>query len=130
MLQNIKKLLADNALWIAIVVTISIAILSLTSVPKIDLGLNIKSTDKYLHILAYCTLSFFWHLALRKKLQNKRYYIAIITSIIVYGIILEGLQGGLTSYRTADWYDVIANTIGVFLAIILFHTATKWFSTK
>ncbi len=130
MLQNIKKLLADNSLWIAIITTISVTILSLVALPKIDLGLNLKSGDKYLHVIAYFVLSFFWYIALRKKLNNTRYKIAVILSIILYGIILEGLQGGLTSYRTADWHDAIANTLGVLLAVISFNSAAKWLGTK
>ena len=60
MLQHIKKLLVHNATLIAVLVTIAIAILSLTSVPKLNFGFNIKSSDKYLHILAYFVLSCVW----------------------------------------------------------------------
>jgi VanZ family protein len=39
---------------------------------------------------------------------------------IIYGIILEVLQGTLTEGRTLDLYDVLANCIGVgFISSIL-----------
>ncbi len=129
MLQHIKKLLEHNALAIAIIATIVIALLSLGSIPKIDLGLNIKSGDKFLHALAYFVLSIIWYFALEKKLKKQGIKIFVILSLIFYGIILEALQGGLTNYRTADFFDVIANTIGVVLATILYTKISNWYRT-
>jgi len=129
MLQHIKKLLEHNALAIAIIATIVIALLSLGSIPKIDLGLNIKSGDKFLHALAYFVLSIIWYFTLEKKLKNQGIKIFVILSLIFYGIILEALQGGLTNYRTADFFDVIANTIGVVLATILYTKISNWYRT-
>ncbi len=129
MLQHIKKLLERNALAIAIIATIVIALLSLGSVPKIDLGLNIKSGDKFLHALAYFVLSIIWYFALDKKLKKQGTKIFIILSLIFYGIILEALQDGLTNYRTADFFDVIANTFGVVLATILYTKINNWYRT-
>lgn len=37
---------------------------------------------------------------------------------VVYGIIIEALQSLLTDFRTPDYYDVIANTIGVLVAAL------------
>ncbi len=129
MLQHIKKLLEHNALAIAIIAAIVIALLSLGSVPKIDLGLNIKSGDKFLHAFAYFVLSIIWYFALEKKLKKQGTKIFVILSLIFYGIILEALQGGLTNYRTADFFDVIANTIGVVLATILYTKISNWYRT-
>jgi len=127
MLQRIKKLLEHNLLTLAVIATIIIAILSLTAVPKINFGFEIKSSDKILHILAYFTLSTVWLLALQKKMSNLYSKFALIFSLIIYGIILEVLQGGITNYRTGDFYDVIANTIGVLLAVLLINKFKSWF---
>ncbi len=124
--KNIKKLLEGNALWLAIFSTVILAVLSLISVPKLSLGLNLKSPDKYLHVLAYFGLSFIWFLALSKKLKTNISKFALILSIFIYGIILEALQGELTSYRTADWLDVIANTVGILIAALFFKSITRW----
>ena len=127
MLKHIKKLLESNLLTIAIIATLIIAILSLTAIPKINLGLDIKSGDKFLHILAYFTLSTVWFFALQKKMSNLYSRIALILSLVIYGIILEVLQGGLTNYRTGDFYDAIANTIGVLLAVLVINRLISWF---
>ena len=129
MLQRIKKLLEHNALLLAIIATIVIAILSLTAVPKLNFGFDVKSSDKYLHTLAYFVLSSVWYFALQEKIKKPIFKFALIFSIIFYGIILEALQGGITNYRTADFYDVIANTIGILLASLLFNKLIKWFNT-
>ncbi len=129
MIRLIKKLLEDNAILIAIIVTISIAVLSLTSIPKIDFGIQIKESDKYLHFFAYFVLSIVWYFALREKIKTPSFRYFLIMLIIFYGIILEALQGGLTNYRTADVYDAVANTTGIIIASLLFNKLLKWFNT-
>lgn len=127
MLTDIKKLLERNALIIAIAVTVAIAVLSLSAVPKLNLELGIKSGDKYLHFIAYFVLSSSWYFALKDKINGKVFKIVVPLGLILYGIILEGLQSGLTTYRTGDMYDAIANTAGVIAALILFNRIINWY---
>lgn len=127
MLKRIKRLLEHNILSLAIIATLIIAFLSLTAIPKINMGLEIKSSDKILHILAYFTLSSIWFLALQKQMGNLYFKLALILSLIAYGIILEALQNGITSYRTGDILDVIANTIGILLALLFSRRFISWF---
>ena len=129
MLKDIKKLLERNALIVAIIATIVLAVLSLSAVPKLNLSLGIKAGDKYLHFIAYFGLSFLWYFALKDKINQKLFKILVPLGLIFYGIILEGLQSGLTTYRTGDIYDAMANTAGVILATILFNRIIKWFGT-
>ena len=129
MLRDIKKLLERNALIIAIVATVFLGILSLSAVPKLNLGLGIKAGDKYLHFIAYFGLSLMWYFALKDRINKKIFKIFVPLCLIFYGIILEGLQSGLTTYRTGDIYDAIANTAGVIVALVLFNKIIKWYST-
>ena len=129
MLQDIKKLLERNALFLAILATLVLAFLSLTAIPKINLGLGIKSGDKYLHFTAYFGLSLLWYFALKERINKKVFKFFVPLALIVYGIILEGLQSGLTTYRTGDIYDAMANTAGVIAALIIFNRFIKWYRT-
>ena len=129
MLQDIKKLLERNALFLAILATLVLAFLSLTAIPKINLGLGIKSGDKYLHFTAYFGLSLLWYFALKERINKKVFKFFVPLALIVYGIILEGLQSGLTTYRTGDIYDAMANTAGVIAALIIFNRFIKWYGT-
>ncbi len=127
MLQDIKRLLERNALWLAVLATLGVAILSLGAVPKLNMGLNLKSSDKYLHFIAYFTLCILWFFALKDRLHRYVFRILIPLGLILYGIILEGMQGGLTTYRTADIYDALANAAGVLGAMFLFKKLLRWY---
>ena len=129
MLQDIKKLLERNSLFIAIVATLFLAVLSLSAIPKLNLGLNIKSGDKYLHFTAYFGLTLLWYFALKDRINKKVFKFFVPLAIIIYGIILEGLQSGLTTYRTGDIYDAIANASGVIVAVLVFDRLLKWYRT-
>jgi len=128
MLQDIKQLLDRNALILAILATLVIAILSLGTAPKMDFGLNLKSADKYLHFIAYFGLATIWYFALKDKIGKRVFKIFVPLGLILYGIILEGLQSGLTTYRTGDVFDAIANSAGVLVALLLFNTLIKWYN--
>ena len=128
MLPHIKKLLERNALYIGIFNTVFIAVLSLTSLPELNLGLHIKSNDKYLHAFAYFTLTFVWLFVFRNLYYKNKFKLTVLILLTIYGIILEGIQGGLTSYRTADAYDALANFFGVLLALILFKKFIFWYN--
>ncbi|CAM1356437.1 VanZ family protein [Tenacibaculum halocynthiae] len=113
----IKNLFKDkkNRIIIAIFITISIAILSLIKLGKQPI--SISNIDKIEHSIAYFFLTFSWLLALVKT----KYQIYIVSiCCLIYGIIIEALQATITIYRTGDYYDVIANSVGVLLAFILF----------
>ena len=129
MLQDIKKLLEHNALILAILATIIIGVLSLSAVPKLNLELGIKSGDKYLHFIAYFGLSTLWYFALRNRVQKRVFNFFVPLALIFYGIILELLQSGITTYRTGDIYDAIANTAGVVIGLVLFKRIIKWYRT-
>ncbi len=121
----IRKLLERNALYIAIFITVLIAFLSLVSLRSIHV-IKVSHSDKYGHFIAYFVLSlswFFFYSNYKKKI--KKYIISIF--IISYGIILEVLQGLLTTYRQADVYDFLANSVGVILAAILFEKLNRFF---
>jgi VanZ family protein len=129
MLQDIKKLLEHNALILAILATIIIGVLSLSAVPKLNLELGIKSGDKYLHFIAYFGLSTIWYFALRNRIQKRVFNFFVPLALIFYGIILEILQSGITTYRTGDIYDALANTAGVIVGLVLFKRIIKWYRT-
>ncbi|XGA85186.1 VanZ family protein [Polaribacter sejongensis] len=42
-----------------------------------------------------------------------------------FGIIIEVLQQTLTTYRTGDYKDAIANTVGILLGFIIFNLILK-----
>ncbi|MCL7752300.1 VanZ family protein [Polaribacter sp. Z022] len=120
MLKLTKSLFKDNLFIIAIGITLGIAYLSLMQVPKTQLSFT--SIDKVYHLFAYFTLTICWLFSFYKKPSIK---FKIVIACIVYGIIIEVLQHTLTKYRTGDFYDVLANTVGIFLGMIVFNLFLK-----
>ena len=96
--------------------TIIIAILCLMK-PSDTAVLDIRHFDKVYHGLAYFFLTFFWLLAFRKKSNN----FPILLCCFFYGIIIEVLQSSLTTFRSGEYFDIVANTVGVLLAFAVFR---------
>ncbi|QOD59969.1 VanZ family protein [Polaribacter haliotis] len=120
MLQRIKALLKGKIVIIAVVVTLSILYLSLMKMPKYEV--QVSHLDKLQHGFAYFTLSICWLLSFFDK-PSKKYLIVFLC--ILFGIIIEVLQSELTSYRTGDYLDVLANTTGVLIGLVVFNQIYK-----
>ncbi|MCH2033835.1 MAG: VanZ family protein [Tenacibaculum sp.] len=121
MLMLIKKLLQGKIIYLAIITTVAIAILSLMKVEKPDVRFSNFDIDKIGHTIAYFVLGFLWLIALHKKGMK----FAVILGVTLYGILMEVLQSVLTDYRTFELMDMLANTMGVFLALIAFLLIEK-----
>lgn len=103
----------------AVLLTIVITIGSLISIPKLEVT-QVQISDKLVHISAYCLLTLNWLLVYKFKTNKLKYSLLILLLVFIYGIIIEVLQGVLTSYRQADLLDVLANFTGISLAFIFF----------
>lgn len=124
MLKHIKSLLEDNAIYIAVFFTISITIGSLVKSDFIVVK-SISVSDKTYHLIAYFLLMLSWLYVFCKKETFQKNVKYVILGCIIFGIIIEILQGIITSYRTASYLDIVANTIGVLLAVVIFHVFEK-----
>lgn len=103
----------------AVLLTVVITIGSLITPPKLEVT-QVQISDKLVHITAYCLLTLNWLLVYRFKINRLKYGFFILFLVFIYGIIIEVLQGVLTSYRQADLLDVLANLAGISLAFIFF----------
>ena len=114
---------ARVTLVLAVLYTLLITALSLVQLGDLSVG-HFSPTDKMLHAFAYFVLAFVWFFYyLMKKPQdfkgNAGYY-KISLPVIAFGMLIEVLQGALTSYRQPDWADILANTGGVIIALLFF----------
>ena len=76
--------------------------------------ISFRHVDKIEHLIAYAVLTLIWLLALKNKVKIS----IIIICCIIYGVTIEFLQG-LTSYRTFEFYDITANTLGILIALLI-----------
>lgn len=77
--------------------------------------------DKVVHIGGYCVLGLSWFLAIKPKISNLKSVTLIIIGVVSYGIIIEVLQGALSTHRKADVNDILANFVGVLLSFLIFY---------
>ena len=124
MLKHIKVLLEDNAILIAIFFTISITIGSLVKSDVIATEI-VSISDKTIHFIAYFFLMLSWLYVFFKKKSFSKNVKFIFIGCIVFGIIIEILQGVTTTYRTLSFLDVAANTLGVLFASTVFDFFEK-----
>lgn len=120
MQRNILKLLKARLLFLipALVYTFAIIYLSLINLadtPVPELGIS----DKIMHGGAYFGLGLLWlFFAIYNYDHNKLFskILIVCSAATVFGIFIEVLQDRLTSYRELDFFDILANSIGVIIA--------------
>ncbi len=129
MMPHTKRLLeVKTFLFIATAYSIAISVLFFMptgELPKVDFS----AADKLVHGLIYFILINLWaaFFYLKKNLHfNINWASILFFSILLYGIIIEILQGLFTASRIADIFDVLANLIGSLLGILFFKSIKKY----
>jgi len=122
--MHIKKLLRPrNIFLVALIFTIIATIAFLmpsTKIPSVKIHTPIE-IDKMVHFGVHFILVLSWlvYYARHTVIVKKSSIFFIALSCVVYGIIIEVLQG-MTKTRGADFADVIANMIGTGLGVLVF----------
>ena len=119
-------MLKKYALSITIFYSAILLVLSLIHISGIQ-EINYSNTDKIFHFLAYSALAWFWFRTLYHKFNYAFYISIVITAVvsILFGIVIEILQATITSTRVAESNDILANTLGVGLTIIILFLTKK-----
>lgn len=113
-------MLKKSALVLALIYSVALTFVSLVKLNNVpDIGVSFG--DKIFHFLAYCLLTFLWFFAFlfNFNFKNKRAIILAAILSVIFGIIIEVLQETITVSRAMDIYDVVANTSGVLLTVII-----------
>ena len=81
--------------------------------------LELLSFDKWVHAGVFFTLVTLFGIAVKANQQDgKLIYLWFIVSVL-YGGALEIMQATVFSERSADWLDMIANSFGCVVALLL-----------
>ena len=119
-MKRIKNLLVPKylffviALFWTILVTYSCLVQS-SAVPVI----NIPNLDKYIHAFFHFVFTYVWFLFFRKQLKFNTIFKPLLTAFlfsVVFGIVIEILQQLVTTTRSADFFDFLANLTGATVA--------------
>lgn len=108
------------ALLIAIAYSLTLMVVSLIQLKGLP-NVGISFADKIFHFLAYSVLTLVWFSALFFQFKNKKTKAILYAAIfsVIFGIIVEVLQGSVTASRHSDVYDAIANTLGVLITVLI-----------
>jgi len=96
-----------------------VVFLSVTSEPpEIDLGIDFA--DKLFHALAYWGLMFWF----AQIYHFKQHRLICASAFVALGITMEGIQS-FDPKRYAEFNDIVANTVGVAIAILMTKKSMK-----
>ena len=94
---------------------------------RLPLMLDFSWRDKLFHALAYCILGVLFSIELRKdSIEGTKCILLSILLPIAFGGLIELLQEFFFAPRVGDWFDFIANAVGVVMAYLI----CKIFVTK
>jgi VanZ family protein len=91
--------------------------------------LELLSFDKLVHASMFFSLCSLLFLVVLKNNQNSNWLIIYFFASIFYGALLELMQAYCFVNRSADWLDIIANSFGCVLALVLFKRLKLFFKT-
>ena len=108
-------------LWLSVgyALVLFVVYLSVTSSPP-EIKLGFKFQDKFFHALAYFSLMFWFAQIYHAKKQ--RLLFALV--FVILGISMEGVQS-MDPKRYAEFNDMVANTFGVAIGILLTKKSLK-----
>jgi len=109
--------------WIgtALLMVAVLTILSLQPVAKLP---KVDVSDKLLHFIAYFFLTS-WFVGFIKTGK----YLILGIVILVFSFAIEVVQG-LSKYRQFEWLDLLANGVGIAVALALGYWLLKGWSQK
>ena len=103
-------------LVVASVYTIFVFFASLLPVNG-DVGPKLLHKDKIVHMAIYFIFTIVWYAFFYKSVKEN-IYIKTISLAFCVGVLVEVLQETITMSRSADFYDIIANSLGIIIAIL------------
>lgn len=110
MLKYRRAWLVAGMLLVGLVVYLSL-------IPHPPEPLSFPQSDKLEHGFAYASLSlWFCQIFLRGRQR-----IAVVVALVTLGVVIEILQG-LSGYRYFEYADMLANSVGVLLGVLLART--------
>jgi len=117
-----------KSFFLALIWVVLVTVLSLINGSSFSgFGPTIPNADKLVHFLFYFVMQILLCFALCKS-YNLIKYLYILLFTLSYGIIIELLQEKITTTRSGDFYDFLANALGAITAfLLLFLTKSKKF---
>jgi VanZ family protein len=106
--------------WIALCWTGVVGFFCL--VPSNDIPtVTIPNLDKLVHAFFHFVFTILWFLFFKKQVKKKNQLKLLVVAVcfsLLFGIGIEILQDKLTTTRSGDFFDVLANVTGAITAFV------------
>ncbi len=130
MMRLIKRLLGGKSV-VVIAVLFHIVITALMLMPSAEIGyIDISQLDKLIHAGIYVCLFILWASVTIKREASKPSIFWVAIALFIYGIVIEVLQEKWIVTRTFDFWDIVANSVGIVIGYIVFHQLTTRLNLK
>ncbi len=114
-------------LWAAVILLTTL--LPSASMPSVSVW-DLLSFDAFAHATMFAVLTFLMIIGLTKQFTfPKLTHYAIRASLLIstlFGIAIEVLQVSLMAGRSAEFMDIVSNTIGCLIGIVAFKWVYTW----
>lgn len=107
---------------LGLLIVVAITLLSLLPIPEVPVAKDVPLADKWTHMVMYGTLTLaIWvqYLRAHERVCWTRLMLYGVVAPAAWGGLMELAQAYLTTYRSGDWLDFVANCIGVAIAVVL-----------
>ena len=126
MASGVTQTVGARVWWPPVLVTTGA--LCMHALPRVDLSVDdwwvLWHMDKVIHFLVFTTWGLAMSIALAKQRlfqSGARFELVMMLGAAIFGMVLECLQAGCFSSRSADLADVAADVAGVALALLAFR---------
>ena len=100
---------------ITFLLALAIVLLSLLPVPDVRMTVEVPLVDKWTHMVMYGVLTLvIWleYIRAHRQMRGLRLLLLAFLAPIAMGGALELMQAYLTTCRSGEWLDFVANSIG------------------
>lgn len=106
--------------WVAFCWTVVVGFFCL--VPSNDIPtVTIPNFDKLVHTFFHFVFTILWFLFFKNQVKKKNQFKLLIVAVcfsLLFGLVIEVLQDKLTTTRSGDVFDILANLSGAIIAFI------------
>jgi hypothetical protein len=116
----VKRWLKDHPYKLSLAWAIVIFILCATPgrfIPSAN-WLELLSFDKWVHAAVFFILVSLLGISVQAHDQGRNAFLICFLLSVLYGGALEIMQARVFSERSADWYDMIANSFGCLIGLL------------
>lgn len=107
---------------------VAVLVLSLAPIGQVEVAKDVPFADKWTHLVMYgglCLVGWLEFWKHHRRLDSRQLCLAILAPVMLGGV-LELLQAFVTTYRSGEWMDFLADSVGVLLGTLLGQVFRLW----